>query len=343
MFDWLLNPQAVYYKAQHQTERSMTTTPTARTCSIVIPLYNREALISGCLDSLRPALDLGCEVIVVDDGSSDQGPQVVEAWAQDHSANVRCIKQANAGPGAARNTGVAATDRAWIIFVDSDDMWLPWSADKVMQAIEAHPDSHAVFLATDDFGDHTAPVSGWRAAPDRIAAYETFFQMRGDITSGLIGSGCLVIRREVFTALGGFDGTVRSAEDTDLFFRMTGPVARVDAPVIVAVRSDANDRLTLSATATAQGLRFSLAQLRAGAYPDPAAAHAVTDGLCYWLHALCNTGHGKVAYGIFFGAGGARLMLAQGRYKEMVRLMLHPLLALIRPKNYSFGWAKGSS
>lgn len=307
-------------------------------CSIVIPLYNRAAMIVGCLDSLRPALDLGYEVIVVDDGSGDDGADIVEAWAQKTGAAVRCIRQKNAGPGAARNTGVAASQRDWIVFLDSDDLWLPWSAAHILEAITGHSESVAIFFATENFGPGEEPLTTWRAAPTHIASFADFFAMRDAVVSGLVGSGCVTIKRAVFAQLDGFVTDIRSGEDMDLFFRLEGPVARISDPVIVALRTDNSDKLTLSAEATFQGLRHTLKQLQTGAYPNPRARAAIADSLSFWLHTLCNTGHGKEAYSIFFGSGGWRLMWAEGRQKHMIRLLLHPVLAVIRPKNYQFGW-----
>ncbi len=90
--------------------------------SIVIPLYNKGKYIARALDSVFAQTFEDYEVIVVDDGSTDNGPDVVRQYAD---LRLRLIKQANAGPGAARNRGIKESNAKYVAFLDSDDEWLP--------------------------------------------------------------------------------------------------------------------------------------------------------------------------------------------------------------------------
>lgn len=100
----------------------------AFTLSVIIPAHNSEAYISRCLNSLRDALaaasGLRAQIIVVDDGSSDQTREIVLSQAEIDNRIVYC-HQSNLGAAAARNTGFARADGKWIIFVDADDYVLP--------------------------------------------------------------------------------------------------------------------------------------------------------------------------------------------------------------------------
>jgi Glycosyl transferase family 2 len=90
--------------------------------SVVVPLYNKERWIRRALDSISAQNFTDFELLVVDDGSSDGGPQMVSKYAD---SRFRLIMQANAGPGAARNRGIAEAKGEFVAFLDADDEWLP--------------------------------------------------------------------------------------------------------------------------------------------------------------------------------------------------------------------------
>ena len=90
--------------------------------SIIIPLYNKAPYVRRALDSIAAQTFPDFEVIVVDDGSTDYGAAIVADYPD---ARVRLIRQANAGPGAARNAALAQARGELIAFLDADDEWLP--------------------------------------------------------------------------------------------------------------------------------------------------------------------------------------------------------------------------
>lgn len=90
-------------------------------CSIIIPVYNVENYLRGCLDSVLSIERIGdCEIIIVNDGSTDFSAKILEEYAQKHDS-IRVIHQENAGLAGARNTGLDAARGKYIYFVDSDD------------------------------------------------------------------------------------------------------------------------------------------------------------------------------------------------------------------------------
>ena len=110
--------------------------------SFVIPLYNAGQFISFCLDSIfAVTLDKDeYEVIVIDDGSTDDGAEVVKTYAAKHD-NLRLIRQANSGASAARNKGIEAAQGEFIWFVDADDRIEPKILDTVWQIYQEKPET----------------------------------------------------------------------------------------------------------------------------------------------------------------------------------------------------------
>ena len=89
--------------------------------SVIVPVYNVENFISKCLDSILAQTFRDFEIVAVDDGSSDDSPAILDAYAQKYPEIVKVIHQANAGLGGARNTGIEAARGEYVAFIDSDD------------------------------------------------------------------------------------------------------------------------------------------------------------------------------------------------------------------------------
>lgn len=106
--------------------------------SVVLPLYNKATYIAFTLHSVQAQSWADFEVVVVDDGSTDSGPDIVQNIAN-HDSRVRLIRQANAGVSAARNAGIAAATGSWVAFLDADDWWHPDYLSQQARAIDAFP------------------------------------------------------------------------------------------------------------------------------------------------------------------------------------------------------------
>lgn len=113
-----------------------------KTISVIIPTYNRAHLICDAIKSVlnQDAIDCSLEIIVVDDGSTDDTRQVVSSFG----GNVKYIFQNNQGPGVARNRGIDEASGDWIAFLDSDDIWLPDKLSLQFKVLEAFPQYKAV-------------------------------------------------------------------------------------------------------------------------------------------------------------------------------------------------------
>ncbi|MBW6458328.1 MAG: glycosyltransferase family 2 protein, partial [FCB group bacterium] len=104
--------------------------------SLVIPVFNRPQEIRRALDSVRTQTLLPYEIIVVNDGSTDNTQDVLSAYLPE----IRIIARENGGVAAARNSGILAAEGEWIAFLDSDDTWLPDKLEKQARYLAAHPE-----------------------------------------------------------------------------------------------------------------------------------------------------------------------------------------------------------
>lgn len=204
--------------------------------SVIIPTYNRAALVARCVASLHATGGPNLDVIVVDDGGSDDTERVVR------EAGARYVRQANAGPAAARNTGFEASRGRYIAFIDSDDEWLP-GIHRLVRQVASNPDMDVIFADTamgndaDGYVSFVQTYGGDRffALPhqsraDGVRVFERrpfFLQLS---TRNVMFLGSMLIRREFFARIGGFDPLLRGAADWDLFMRATaaGAIAYSD-------------------------------------------------------------------------------------------------------------------
>lgn len=182
------------------------------TFSVVIPLYNKRDQILATLGSVLGQTLAPVEVIVVDDGSTDGGPDVVASLA-DH--RVRIVHQRNAGPGAARNRGFAEASAAWVALIDADDLWLPGHLATLARVAEAFPDADAVGSGWREVGPGCDPgLEGPASLDDRRWMIDYFREGH----SGLFQASSIAIRRAPFLLTAGF-GASRLGEDSEFWVR----------------------------------------------------------------------------------------------------------------------------
>src|SRR5829696_2208589 len=181
------------------------------TISAIIPAYNAERFIA---DAVRSVLDQSIpvlECVVVDDGSSDRTAEIVDAFG----ARASVVRQANRGVSAARNRGVARSRGQLLAFLDADDSWHPERLERQLDALAAAPAHEAVVCATrvvDDGGAELGTVS-----PDPRVSVERLLLWRSTTVSV---SSNLLVRREAFEAIGGFDESLSNSADWDLLLRL---------------------------------------------------------------------------------------------------------------------------
>ena len=193
--------------------------------SVIVPSHNRARLLERSLRSIL-AQDLAdIEVVVVDDGSSDDSASLAAAA----DPRVRVLRNPQpTGVSAARNRGISAARGEWIAFCDDDDLWSP---EKLSRQLAAAQSARAHWAYTGDVNvdDDLRILSGGPPPdPDRVMALMSRWN---PLSSG--GSN-VIVRAAVLAGTGGFDSTLRRTEDWDLWIRIarTGRPAWVCAPLV---------------------------------------------------------------------------------------------------------------
>ena len=178
--------------------------------SVVIPAYNAARFIAEAIDSALAQTRPPREVIVVDDGSTDDTAAVVAGFGD----RVTYVHQANARQAAARNRGARHAACEVLAFLDADDVWRKEKLARQLAVLERSPDVGAVTCSMQEIGVD-GQLGAVRAAGARGRCYRQI--LLGQVP---IGAGSTwVVRRAVFTAVGGFGETLSPCEDTDFAWR----------------------------------------------------------------------------------------------------------------------------
>lgn len=230
--------------------------------SVIIPTYNRREHLTACLASVSAQRRRPDEVIVVDDGSTDG---TVETLTDIEGVSV--IRQLNAGPGVARNRGAAAANGDYLVFLDSDDVWFPWSLEVFATLVQRHGRPALLFARYEDFsGEVVAP----KEEPPEGFAFPAFLSAAAH--AFIAGAGMMVIDRHAFLAAGGFAEDRLNAEDHDLALRLGIERGFVQTlrPVTIGHRIHAGNE-TDNLESTLRGVSRLVERERAGQYPGGAA------------------------------------------------------------------------
>jgi glycosyltransferase involved in cell wall biosynthesis len=192
------------------------------TVSVIVPTLNRAALLPRALSSVLSQTRPADEIIVVDDGSTDDTPVLLERYG----ARIEVLRQANAGVSAARNRGIGYATGEWLAFLDSDDAWLPHKLERQLGSLMPE-----VRVA------HTDEIwirRGKRVNPMKKHAKSGGFIFERCLPLCVISPSAVIIHHEVFQAVGLFDETLPACEDYELWLRICAryPVQFLNEPLI---------------------------------------------------------------------------------------------------------------
>jgi glycosyltransferase involved in cell wall biosynthesis len=193
--------------------------------SVVIPTYNRAWCLAEAVDSVLAQELRGFELIVVDDGSTDDTPRLLEGYGE----AVRTLRRENHGVSAARNAGIAAARAELIAFLDSDDLWLPGKLRRQVEFFTSHP--KALICQTEELW----VKNGRRVNPGKRHRKRGGMIFEPSLDLCLVSPSAVMVRRELFERVGLFDESLPACEDYDLWLRVSCrfPVHLIETPLIV--------------------------------------------------------------------------------------------------------------
>lgn len=228
----------------------MTSAPLSRV-SVVLPMYNRAAYVAEAIASVYAQPSPVADVVVVDDGSTDESVAVVERVAR---PGLSIVRQSNRGIGAARNRGIAAATGDWIAFIDSDDLWEP---DKLARQLAAGAGDGADLV----FGHLVEFLS-----PERAADLAGTLRVATSPVPGLIAS-TLLARRAAIERIGPFDERLRVGEFVEWMSRARDlglGIRMIDQTVARRRVHGGNTVLTRSNADYLRAIKMTLDRRRAG-------------------------------------------------------------------------------
>jgi len=199
--------------------------------SVVIPLYNKAPYIARALNSVLAQTFQDLEVIVVDDGSTDDGAMVVKGFKD---PKIRLIQQKNQGVSAARNRGIEAAQTELIAFLDADDEWLPGFLETIVRLRMVYPDAGAYGTAYEvHFPGSIIQRVYMKDEGERLLS--SYFGALIDFGSNMFNSSSFAAPKEILVKVGGYPLGVKWNEDGTLWGKIALQFPIAYSPEICSV------------------------------------------------------------------------------------------------------------
>ena len=206
--------------------------------SVIIPVYNRPEAVCRAIESVLTQTCQDFEVVVVDDASTDATPAVVEACADPRVTLIR--HERNRGGSAARNTGIQASSAPYVAFLDSDDEWLPHKLERQLAVFEGAANRVGLVYAGVERVYEDGVVSRDHPRSERDLT-------RALLLENVIGETSVgMVRRRVLDETGGFDESLPSCQDLDLWLRISERFDCVAVPEVLVrvIKGREGDRIS---------------------------------------------------------------------------------------------------
>jgi glycosyltransferase involved in cell wall biosynthesis len=200
--------------------------------SVVMPAFNAARFIQRAIDSVLQQTYANIELIIIDDGSSDD---TVPLLARLSAPNVTAISQENAGAGHARNRGIEASRGTFIAYLDADDYWLPRKIERQIAVMLGQPEVGFCSTATRVESPTGEFLNLWPCPAAGISALHSLFENTAAIAGSASG---VLVRSSLQRKVGLFDESLRGNEDTDMWLRLAaaGRYACIPEALAVIVR-----------------------------------------------------------------------------------------------------------
>jgi glycosyltransferase involved in cell wall biosynthesis len=294
--------------------------------SVIIPTYNRSADVTEAVRSVLGQTYPEVEVLVVDDGSTDDTETALRPFAE----RVRYFKQERSGPAAARNRAMLQARGKYLAFLDADDLWLPDKLKRQVALLDARPE--VVLSYTDytrGFRDAAARGSQLRhyALKGSLRPFQDLFR------ENFIHTSTAMVRRDVLASTGVFDTDLSGSEDLDFWLRLArlGPFAYLDEVLTLVRRQGDNLSRTLNYfRGQVRATRLMLERWGAEEEVRPLIRQRL--GRCYWdlAYAEMMQGNYRQARLAYWQSAHHGHRLAGGLSRAVFLSLPHRLLGLLR-------------
>jgi glycosyltransferase involved in cell wall biosynthesis len=215
--------------------------------SVVIPAYNSAEFIADAVHSILKQTRPITEIIIVDDGSTDNTQQIVEALP----GPITYVKQPNQGPSAARNTGIKAANSEWIAFLDADDQWTSDKIDKQLKLLRKIPELVLIAgdmaeidksgqLITESVLDKHHLLNKFQAIQDR-AIPNALAEL---VTKNFIPTGTVLVNKSALIEAGLFNQAIRFGEDLELWAKIAAKHPITCIPEVLMLRRQHGNNAT---------------------------------------------------------------------------------------------------
>lgn len=200
--------------------------------SVIIPLYNKSAFIEKCLQSVLGQTCQDFELIVINDGSTDNSREKVKKIIGNSKRSL-VIDQVNMGVSTARNQGVTAAKYSFIAFLDADDWWEPAFLEEMKRLIHEYPTAGIYGSGYYTVKNSRKSIEPVGVDPSFMKGVINYFQVYAKTLSMPLTSNSVVIRKSIFESENGFNPELKLGEDFDLWVRVAlkYPVAFLNIPL----------------------------------------------------------------------------------------------------------------
>jgi glycosyltransferase involved in cell wall biosynthesis len=181
--------------------------------SVIIPSYNMAHYLPQAVQSVLVQTYSNVEVQIIDDGSTDDTPQIVRQWKDD--PRIRVHRQPNGGLSHARNQGIALTRGPFIALLDADDTWVPEKLARQIPLFQSRPELGVVYSDYQRMDGDGRPISRGEIALHRGWVSGAL------LIENFVSASSAVVRRECFERHGGFDVALRTGEDYEMWLRLS--------------------------------------------------------------------------------------------------------------------------
>ncbi|WP_312311702.1 glycosyltransferase family 2 protein [Empedobacter brevis] len=196
--------------------------------SIVIPLYNKALYIKETINNILNQTYQEFELIVVNDGSQDQGPEIVQSF---NDSRIRLINKVNGGVSSARNVGIKEAKYDYIAFLDADDEWLPNHLEEINKLIANYGDEADVFV-TNFARKYTDGriIANRNNNEQQKGVIENYFKVV--LKKAIIHTSCVCVSKRALDEIDGFDEQLSRGEDIDVWIKLARKYKIAYSPVV---------------------------------------------------------------------------------------------------------------